>query len=402
MSFFVGSEIGHLRKVMLHRPGVELERIIPRDLQSMLFDDIPWLKAMRKEHDNFARILEENGARVVYLEDYLAVALADPEAATALIKNVVQMEVSRDEKTEQELNEYLLSLTPLELAQVMIHGLSTKGIAGKKQSLADYLAVPTDYYFYPLPNAYFMRDPAAVIGGGLALGVMQNPIRRRESYLQSLLYQYHPDFAGLDLYYDNNRSRMPLEGGDILVLSEKTVAVGCSQRSSAHAIELLAEKILAPDQTIQNILAIQIPVERAFMHLDTVLTMVDRNKFIVYPGIIDFIRTVEIRRGPDGHLHFRNFERLSRALETVLDLEDLQFIYSGGGDSVVAAREQWNDATNTLAIAPGKVIAYNRNVVSNDCLREQGIEVIEIEGGELVRGRGGPRCMSMPLQRSED
>ena len=246
-----------------------------------------------------------------------------------------------------------------------------------------------------------MRDPAAVVGRGVVLSAMNTQARQREARLLALIFRHHPAFAGLPLLYDNSRCRMPIEGGDVLVLSPQAVAVGCSARTNLHAIDYLARRLLAADAAtgVRTVLAVEIPQERAFMHLDTVMTMVDAESFLVYPHVVERVNVVAIMRGAQGGLSYRRCRDIRSALADALGLPDVRLILSGGGDARIAAREQWNDATNTLAVAPGKVIVYNRNTVSNRCLRQAGIETIEIEGSELVRGRGGPRCMSMPLLR---
>jgi len=210
---------------------------------------------------------------------------------------------------------------------------------------------------------------------------------------------HHPLFAGTRLLCDNELYHLPLEGGDLLVLSDQTLAVGCSQRTSLQAVDYLARQLLGQEEGYERVLAVSIPNQRAFMHLDTVMTMVDRDCFVVYPGVLRQSEAVEISRGAGTRLAYKPHDSLRSALSAVLGQKDLRLIYSGGGDPQAAAREQWNDATNTLCVSPGKVIVYNRNDVSNRCLQENGIEIIPLEGSELVRGRGGPRCMSMPLFR---
>ncbi|MDO4581527.1 MAG: arginine deiminase [Bacillota bacterium] len=397
----VTSETGVLKRVMLHRPGAEMEYLMPRQLGDMLFEDIPWVARMRVEHDDFAAALRKSGAEVVYIEDYIRCILAEREIAEQFIDEAFAEELGGERAEMRRIKEIFLSSDAAERTAFAIAGISPRDINALPESLADFFPQETDYWLKPLPNMYFTRDPGAVIGGGIVLCSMNTPARRREAQLLRLVALHHPDFAGTPVIFNNAEYRMPIEGGDILVLSERAVAIGCSQRTGLHAIDYVASKLLGERSAVQSVLAVQIPPERAFMHLDTVMTMVDPASFIVYPRILDEVSVVEISRGREGRLQYRCHDELRGALASALGLDEVRILLSGGGDRLIAAREQWNDAANTLAVAPGRVLVYNRNSVSNQGLREHGIETIEIEGSELVRGRGGPRCMSMPLYRED-
>ena len=400
----IESEIGKLKKVLVHRPGRELERIVPDSLKELLFEDIPWLKRMQEEHDAFAEILKRRGAEVYYVEDLLKDILKKTSVREKLINEVIDQNPSSGNYIDGFLSEYLMSLNSEDLGEALIAGVLQKELnhMERHRVLTDYLKGPEPYAFYlnPLPNLYFMRDPAVTIHDGLSISAMATRTRKRESRYMSAIYENHPMFAACEnknFYQDSNF--FSVEGGDILVLSPKVVAVGCSERTAVQGVEELAKNLFNADLGIEKILAVKIPNNRAFMHLDTVFTMVDYDKFIVYPGILEQIETVVMTPGGKDYLLYEWTSSLKEALKSVLELPAINLIESGGGNPVAAAREQWNDSTNTLAIAPGVIVAYERNERSNEVLCDNGIEVIGIEASELVRGRGGPRCMTMPLYR---
>lgn len=400
----IQSEIGKLNAVLLHRPGRELERIVPDSLKEVLFEDIPWLRRMQEEHDAFAQILRDRGVSVYYVERLLRDILKQDEIREALIHDVIEQNPSSGNYIDGFLKEYLFSMESDELSQTLIGGVLQKELDHVKRDriLADYINESEPYAFYmnPLPNLYFMRDPAVTIGDGLSISTMATHVRKRESMYIDYIYRYHPLFAacGQKKYYEYDKF-FSVEGGDILILSDKIVAVGCSERTHVEGIEALARNLFEGNEQIEGVLAVKIPKDRAFMHLDTVFTMVDYDKFTVYPGILSKVDTVMIRRGRQGKLRYEHIGDLQSALKKALGLPAIKLIESGGGNPVAAAREQWNDSTNTLAIAPGVIVAYSRNERSNEVLEQNGIEVIGIEASELVRGRGGPRCMTMPLNR---
>jgi arginine deiminase len=299
---------------------------------------------------------------------------------------------------------YLFEKSPAEVAEIAIAGLNKTDIPDmeREYSLSDYVRKDYPLYINPIPNLYFMRDPLAIIGSGISINSMHTDARRREPMIIKYIYDFNPlfrkDYSQIWYNYTIPHS---IEGGDILVLSKEAVAVGCSERTSASGIEILARNLFAGNEELKEVLAVQIPPLRAFMHLDTVFTMVDRDKFTVYPGILDRVSVYKLTRGSRNGIKVSIENDLVEALKKTLKLPAVNLIQSGGGDIITAAREQWNDSTNTLAIAPGVVVTYARNEASNEVLRKNGIEVLEIDGSELVRGRGGPRCMSMPLVRED-
>ncbi|MEW9124994.1 MAG: arginine deiminase, partial [Thermotaleaceae bacterium] len=395
------SEIGKLKAVMLHRPGKELERITPEYLQELLFDDIPWLKKMRNEHDGFADTLRTQGCTVYYYEELLEEILSNEKIKEKLVGEVVDGSNIANPELEKQIKAFLMQINEKDVTEILIAGLHKKDFEEeiRDRRLVDYVKEEYPFYINPLPNLYFTRDPGSVIGNGLSINSMNTFARLRETMILKYIYEEHPLFKKecSPLWYDY---RLPysIEGGDILVLSEKAVAIGCSERTSARGIEDLAANLFRGDDRIQQVLAIQIPFTRAYMHLDTVFTMVDQDKFTIYPGVEGKVKVFRLTPGKI-HPRVEVLKDLKTALKEALGLPAVDLIQSGGGDEVTAAREQWNDSTNTLAIAPGVVVTYDRNEASNETLRKHGIQVIEIEGSELVRGRGGPRCMSMPLVR---
>lgn len=396
----INSEIGKLKAVLLHRPGKELERLTPQYLQELLFDDIPWLKKMREEHNKFAKVMEDRGCSVYYYEELLEEVLGDKNVKESFIKDLVRNCNIDNGEFERVLIQFLLTKNSKDLVEIAIAGLHKKDFpdVDREFHLVDYIRVDYPFYINPLPNLYFTRDIGATIGQGLSINKMKTPARDRETMFLKYIYQYNPLFKGQStpLWYDYKEIHS-IEGGDILVLSDKVVAIGCSERTSAAAIETISQRLFK-EGMIEKVIAVEIPFTRAYMHLDTVFTMIDYDKFTIYPGVEDMVRAYELTIGKTTP-KVRPMESLKDALKTSLGLPGVEFIQSGGGDEITAAREQWNDSTNTLAIAPGVVITYDRNEASNETLRNNGIEVIEIEGSELVRGRGGPRCMSMPLVR---
>ena len=400
----VYSEIAPLKRVMLHRPGRELENLMPEYLDRLLFDDIPYLKVAREEHDHFAELLRSYGAEVVYLEDLATEALVDEEVTKRFIHDVLkEAELSTTRETEM-LTEYFLSLPKKEMVEKIMAGVRKSEVEQYEgHTLSDFVRhVRSDYPFVmdPMPNLYFTRDPFAAVGSGVTVHKMYSETRRRETVFAKYIFLHHPLYKNTKIWYNRDEDSS-LEGGDILMLDETVVAIGISQRTHERAIEIFAEKLLTEDSGFRKILAFNIPKQRTFMHLDTVFTMVDKDKFTVHPNILKDIDVFVIER-KEGKIRIR-FENgdLEDILKKHLGLDSVTLI-SCGSDSVIdAAREQWNDGSNTLAIAPGEVIVYARNYVTNEKLREAGVTIHEIPGSELSRGRGGPRCMSMPLVRAD-
>lgn len=402
----VYSEIGKLKTVMLHRPGKELENLAPDILHRMLIDDIPYLKIAQEEHDAFAHVLRQQGIKVLYLEDLLAESLTDEKVRRAFLDQLLdESSIKKQDPLHQLLLNYLQELPTKEMVKTVIAGIRKSAIHNSTPSLAD-LAEDPDYSFYldPMPNVYFTRDQQAAIGSGMSINRMTFRARRRESLFMETILKNHPDFknATIPVWRDRYHHGR-LEGGDELVLNNHVLAVGISQRTSATAITDLAHNLF-DHSSYDTILAIKIPHNHAMMHLDTVFTMINYDQFTVHPFILDKAGKIDIYvLQPNDHNGVKITEKndLVQVLKENLHLSELDLIPTGGGDPIAAPREQWNDGSNTLAIAPGEIVTYDRNYVSNDLLRKHGIIVHEIRSSELSRGRGGPRCMSCPLIRED-
>ena len=406
----VFSEIGKLESVLVKRPGRELENLTPEYMERLLFDDIPALPVAQNEHDEFAQVLRDRGAEVLYLEQLSAEALdAGDGAREAFVADILRESGHTVGGYEDFIAEYLLSLPSLKLVDEVMCGIRKceLGAPAGVKGLQDLMDRRYPFYLDPMPNLYFTRDPAASIGHGMTLNRMYATARRRESLFMKYVLQYHPRFAGHDVpVWLDREENYHIEGGDELVLTNETIAVGVSQRTTAPAIENLARNLFAGNSNIKRVLALEIPETRAFMHLDTVFTMVNYNQFTIHPAIQNNdgglnIYTLESDPDSPRGLSFTHNDDLAGTLKSTLGVDELDLIPCGGGDPLVAAREQWNDGSNTLAIAPGVVVTYSRNYVSNELLRQHGLEVIEITGSELARGRGGPRCMSQPIVRQD-
>ena len=406
MAIHVKSEIGKLKKVMLHRPGQELEHLVPEDLERLLFDDIPYLKTAKIEHDMFAEIMRGQGVEVVYLEDLTADVLKNPEKKEQFVREFIAEGGASAAKVRDQLYDYLMKISDeKELVLKTMSGIRASELNVKMSCpLVSLVKKESQFLLDPIPNLYFTRDPFACIGNGVSLNRMYSRTRRRETLYGKYILKYHPDFAGkVPFYYDRDMD-FSLEGGDILNLSNKVIAIGISQRTTPEAIELLAQNIFVDKASeIETIIALDIPAVRAFMHLDTVCTQVDYDKFTIHPGIMQTLRIFEIKPGDrKGQLKVTESDAmLSDILAKYLELDKVTLIKCGGKDRIASEREQWNDGSNTLCIEPGKVVVYDRNYVTNEILRQHGIEVLEMASSELSRGRGGPRCMSMPLERED-
>ena len=403
----VKSEIKPLKKVLLHRPGKELLNLTPDTLERLLFDDIPYLEVAQKEHDEFANILKDNGVEVVYLEDLMTDVLnISSDIKETFIRQFIYEAGVRTPKYRSLVYEYLLSISDTKkLVLKTMEGIKIDDIVREEAvygtSLVDMIEPDSLFVCDPMPNLYFTRDPFASIGNGVCLNKMYSVTRNRETIYAEYIFNYHPDFKDkIDKYYDRY-NEFHIEGGDVLNLNSHTLAVGISQRTNANAIEELSKNLFSdPDCLIDTVLAFDIPNSRAFMHLDTVFTQIDYDKFTYHPGIMDTLSVYEITKNDDKINVVLKEGSLEEILEEYLGI-DVTLIPCAGGDPIAAEREQWNDGSNTLCIAPGVVIVYDRNNITNQVLRDNGLKVLEMHGAELSRGRGGPRCMSMPLVRED-
>lgn len=399
----VNNEIGRLKKVLLHRPGQELENLMPEYLERLLFDDIPYLKIAQEEHDAFANVLKNNGVEVVYLEDLSAESLVNHDVKKMFIDEYLRDAGIWNMKNIEVLSEYFLQLDKRNLIDKMMAGLRKSDLKNfTKRGLKDYLDNDYPFIIDPMPNLYFTRDPFASIADGISLHKMRTQTRNRETLFTKYIMKHHPDFAkhNIPFWYDRE-DRFALEGGDILILNKYTIAIGISQRTDTYAIEIFADKILRANNDFNTILAFDIPKHRSFMHLDTIFTMVDKNKFTIHPNIQGSITVYSLTLN-EGKIRIdAENDQIKNILSRHLNLDSIELIKCGGSSSIDAAREQWNDGSNTLAISPGEVVVYSRNYVTNTQMEERGIKTHIIPCSELSRGRGGPRCMSMPLVREE-
>lgn len=398
------SEIGKLKTVMLHRPGDEIENLTPDHMKRMLFDDIPYLPIAQEEHDFFAKTLCDNGVEVLYFEQLAAEALYDNQLKQEFVVRMVEESGHPKGLVHDALVRYLLDMDTQTMVNKIIAGVRVEEVKLQRPSLQlESEDVDWPFLMDPMPNAYFTRDPQACIGNGISINRMTYQARQRESLITEYIMAHHPRFAGkVNIWRERNHTTH-LEGGDELVLNSHVCAIGISQRTSADAIEDIAHNLFA-NSTYDTVIAIAIPHNHAMMHLDTVLTHINYDQFTVHPAILDKhgqIDTWVLHPGENGQLLMEHYTNLQTVLKKELNESEIDFIPTGKGDPIVAPREQWNDGSNTLAIAPGEVVTYNRNYVSNDLLREHGILVHEIRSSELSRGRGGPRCMSCPVVRED-
>ncbi len=404
----IKSEIGKLKTVVLHRPGQELEGLTPDYMERMLFDDVPYLKMAQEEHDAFAKVLKDNGAEVLYIVDLMAEALSTEELKWQFVREMVRASKQGGRLTTDAIIAYLGNMPAKDMVSKVIAGVRKSEVDvpdPKEKQLHHFLIDEYPFYLDPMPNLYFQRDPAAAIGHGVMLNKMHWPARRRESMFMEYILKYHPRFSGFNtsIWYQRN-DRFSVEGGDVLVIDKETVAVGISERTEAEAVETLASNLLK-NSDFNKVVAFEIPSKRAFMHLDTVFTMIDYDKFSIHPEIKKLgengmnIFVLEKADTKSGYFVTREHS-MRKVLSEILQREVI-FVECGAGDVIAAAREQWNDGSNTLTIAPGVVVTYDRNYVTNAEMRKAGIKVIEVPGSEVGRGRGGPRCMSMPIVRED-
>lgn len=394
----VRSEVGALRTVLVHRPDLELSRITPENKDELLFDELLWVERAGEEHDAFTATLAGAGCEVLHLHHLLEEVLGDG----ALRKEVVARHVTDTTCGPQLVDRvrgFLLELPPAELARRLVGGVALEEVAGPEGLLAA-VSPPTEMVLHPLPNTVFVRDSSAFVAEGVVLAPMNRLVRRRETELLRLVYGRHPRFAGLSVWFgDEPGEHYPatVEGGDLLVVADRALAVGLSERTSPTGAEALIARLFAAG-VVDRVLVVDLPRARSAMHLDTVVSMVDRDAFLIYPSIVPAVRCFTVTPGGGGRLDVRDTGGLVEGLAWATGLDRPRIIAPDLG-SIRAAREQWNDANNTLAVRPGEVVAYERNVATNEVLADAGITVRTVPSEELPRGRGGPRCMSCPVRR---
>src|SRR3954468_3500223 len=415
----VHSEVGTLRRVMIHRPDLELKRLTPTNHDELLFDDVLWVKRARQQHDTFADLLRDPGVEVLYLEQLLAETLALPEARAWVLDRAVTA-FTMGPGMADEIRAYLEGVDPTILADHLIGGLTAREAIdivrrggttdigngqAARGSLVVSAMVPDDFVLRPLPNSYFTRDPSAWIYGGVVVNPMYWPARRLEALNVEAIYRFHPEFrdAGFQFWYsreDDGESfgRVSSEGGDIMPIGNRTVAIGMSERTTGQMIEKIALKLFKHGAA-DRVIAAGMTRDRAHMHLDTVFTFLDRDAVTMFPKVVNSITAYSVRPADkEGEIEVTKETSFLDAIKDALSIKNLRIVGTGG-DAWQAEREQWDDGNNVVALEPGVVVGYDKNEYTNAQLRKAGIEVISLDGSEIGKGRGGGHCMTCPILR---